>query len=232
MKRLRQLAVVAVLMAIGSGPITVGAQSLNGVITIFDMVGGISAGDIVVLVNDPADPIGIATVYGRQYVLGTVDGAPLRAFLETDLFNAQTTRLVVDGAVLRIMTTATSLGAVDASSETTVRGVIDNDEVSLSFIGPGFDLVTQDRVTVTVNGESLHIRVPPGQSLRALQVDTPVTLSSSWPRQTCRARCSRASWIASAACVTHPPMEPLHDRTHLRAVGPGRCDGTSTSGPS
>ena len=177
MERFRQLAVAAVLMAIGSGPTTAGAQSLNGVVTIFDLVGGISAGDIVVLVNDPADPIGIATVYGRQYVLGTVDGAPLRAFLETDLFNAQATRLVVDGAVLRITTTATSLGAVDASSETTVRGVIDNDEVSLSFIGPGFNLVTQDRVTVTVNGESLHIRVPPGQSLRALQVDTPVTVA-------------------------------------------------------
>ena len=177
MKIRQSVFAVATASAMAGASNSAQTQSLDSLIAVFDIVGIVSNENLNPQTTVGDGSVALYTIFDRSYNFISVDGTSVDELLRSQTATPDTVQFQVNGDLITITTTADVLSAPNAEDQTTISGVVQGVNSSITFAGDGEDVLTENDVEVRYNGEALRIIMPEGQSLSAITLDMPITLT-------------------------------------------------------
>lgn len=172
MIRLKSIGMTVLLSAVAT---PVNAQSVDGLLTAFDIVTAIVGGNVTVPGIDNTQSTVDVTIGGRTYTLATTDGSPAQAFID-NIASQNEAQLLVNGDRVEVETDAASFQNTTATSDTRIRGTLENTPLDVTYTGRIEDLETADTVSAVVNSEQVQLSLPPNTNIGDVNGQTNIEL--------------------------------------------------------
>lgn len=172
MIRLKSIGMTVLLSAVAT---PVNAQSVDGLLTAFDIVTAIVGGNVTVPGIDDTQSTVDVTIGGRTYTLATTDGSPAQAFID-NIASQNEAQLLVNGDRVEVETDAANFQSTTATSDTRIRGTLENTPLDVTYTGRIEDLETADTVSAVVNSEQVQLSLPPNTNIGDVDGQTNIEL--------------------------------------------------------